>query len=178
MCRAVLRGVFFRPQWLCDESLWPSRHLPLLQLGQTNELYPYTVIIRLMTVFRCKMTKINEEKARWRGKWSQSMTKGRLDTVERHGAKVRDQPAEDTEPGSQINIKHDRGVKGRRYSVGLLLMPYGNYTDWMQVANIVERHMLTKVRAVLVWPGHFPKDSLTPGMNCKKGRDQSGIEWN
>lgn len=62
MHHAVLCGVFFRAQWFCDESLWPSRHLPVLQLGQTNELDPDIVIIRLITMFRYKMTKINGEK--------------------------------------------------------------------------------------------------------------------
>lgn len=64
MCPAVICGVFFRPQLLCDESLSPSRHLPVLHLGQTNELDLDTVIIRLMTVFRYKMIEINGKKAR------------------------------------------------------------------------------------------------------------------
>lgn len=76
MSRSVLHGVFFRPQWLCDESLWPSRHLPVLQLGQTNELDPDAVIIRLMTVFRYKMTKINGEKVRWRDGGANPWLKG------------------------------------------------------------------------------------------------------
>lgn len=76
MCPAVKCGVFFRPQWLFDESLWPSRHLPVLQLGQTNELDLDTVIIRLMTVFRYKMTEINGEKARKRESEADSWLKG------------------------------------------------------------------------------------------------------
>lgn len=56
-------GVLFRPQCFCDASLWPSRHLPVLQLAQTNELDPDAVIIRLMMAARYKMIKINGEKA-------------------------------------------------------------------------------------------------------------------
>lgn len=76
MCPAVISGVFFRPQLLCDKSLSPSRHLPVLQLGQTNELDLDTVIIRLMTVFRYEMIEINGKKSKIEGKWSQSMAKG------------------------------------------------------------------------------------------------------
>ena len=60
ICLPVPCGlVFFRPQWSGDGSLWPSGHLPALQLGRPNELDPDTARIRLMNVFSYKMTEIN-----------------------------------------------------------------------------------------------------------------------
>lgn len=63
------------------------------------------------------------------------MAKGWLDTVDRHEAKVRDQPANSrsekgTTPGSKVNIKGDQVVRGLQHSVGLLLKPYGKLR-WM-----------------------------------------------
>lgn len=57
-------------------------------------------------------------------------SKGWLDTVDRHRAKVRDQPAnsrseEGTKPGIKINVKGGPVVRGLQQSVSLLLMPYG-----------------------------------------------------
>ncbi len=44
------------------------------------------------------------------------------------------------------------------------------------MTNIFERHMVTKVRAILFCPGHIPKDSLTHGNDYKKG-SRSQCDW-
>lgn len=116
--------VLFRPRWLCDESSWPSRHLPVLQLGATNELDADTVIIRLMTVFRHKMDIINRERAR-KGHQGQGLS---------HWVRVR---VKDATRRCKINIKGHRlrlrRAAGRQSGVS------GKKT-----------HVLTKVMAVPV----------------------------
>lgn len=71
MCSSGLSGSVMNPYGpvgICLRYSW----------GQPNELDPYTVIIRLITMFRYKMTKINRENAR-----SRSAAKGWLDNVDR-----------------------------------------------------------------------------------------------